>query len=571
MLFVYNKTMVNNNTPPKEVLSVRGLVARRMEQLEDSKRILTMGQSDYKLTLKSFSDSVASFSEMAQSSEGKLLKSDIEKLQLTSLQPIPPELASNQESVAMMHNKFRALTGAIFSGDHMPDFFAGIVKQGCDLIAAEANGLISQMNELTAFVKQHANEICGYLDKLNAGNAVDMVTKIVNSAEEITAKSQDMYLQLVKTFNSAKATNGFSDTMLDSVMQQADSLINLFGTDFGKNPAMSSANFRNYESMLTDINYKANSLIDYGTNLPTMADKIENIDINKIYDENFSQILANGNKLISTAKSAINAAENNNAQALVQSVKSIISQATFIKGQLGQLKKRGIKGILQGGGDLVNQFNSLVATAQNFANNFPKEAMRIFQNDINTIMGITNDLAKSVNSLSRKKRPTSQEVAAIAQRLEDKNTQVTLHVGDLIAGVNGFNVPISEPATAAINALKATAPTPMDSLARGNVLTFTKAIDNPAMLTQIGQCQEAIREAMIMPGISAQEFSMLTTLLDYVNGEYERELMTSFISDLDLQTSMAVTGIDKYADEVLSPKLRLLYQYEKLRASKGGQ
>jgi len=31
---------------------------------------------------------------------------------------------------------------------------------------------------------------------------------------------------------------------------------------------------------------------------------------------------------------------------------------------------------------------------------------------------------------------------------------------------------------------------------------------------------------------------------------------------------MAITGIDKYADEVLSPKLRLLYQYEKLKASK---
>lgn len=559
--------MTSNNAPPKEVSAVRGLLARRKEQLEDARRILTLGQSDYKLTLKNFSESVAGFSAMAQSSEGKLLRSEIEKLQLTNIQPIPQELVSGNESVAMMHNKFRALTGAIFNSDYMPDFFAGMVKQGCDLIAAEANGFISQMNELTAFVKQHANEICGYLDNLNAGNAVDMVTKIANSANEITAKSQDMYLQLVKTFNSAKATNGFSDTMLDSVMQQADSLINLFGTDFGKNPAMSSANFRNYQGMLTDINYKANSLIDYGTNLPSMVDKIENIDVNKIYDENFSQILSNGNKLISTARSAISAAQSNNAQALVQSVKGIISQATFIKGQLGQLKKRSIKDIVQNGSALASQFNSLVAVAQNFATNFPKEAMRIFQNDVNTIMSITNDLARSVSSLNRKKRPTSQEVAAIAQRLEDKNTQVVLHVGDLISGVNGFNVPISEQATSAINALKSAAPTPMDSLARGNVLTFTKAIDNPAMLTRIGQCQEAIREAMTMPGITSQEFSMLTTLLDYVNGEYERELLTNFISDLDLQTSMAVTGIDKYVDEVLSPKQRLLEQYEKMRAS----
>lgn len=560
--------MANDNKTPKEVTEVKGIISRRLDALKDTKRVLTMNKGDYNLTLKNFSDSVASFSEMAQSSEGKLLKSDIENLQLTKLQPIPPELISGQESVAMMHNKFKALTGAIFGSDNLPDVFAGIIKQGCDSVAAEANALISEMNEMTSFFKTHVNEICSYLDNINTGNAISMVSKILNSANEINSATQSMYLNLVKTFNNAKSVNGFSDTALDSIMQQADSLINMLGTEAGKNPAMSSVNFRNYADSLAAINYKASNLIAYGEALPSMPDALSSIDINKIYNDNFSNILSSGNSLISMAKNAVNAAENNNAQALTQSIQSIISQASFIKGQLGQLKKRNIKNIIATGSELLNNFNALAATAENFAKNFPNEAMRIFENDINTIINVTNNLAKSFGSLNRKKPPTSEEMRKIAERLEDKNTQVTLHVGELIMGVNGFSAPISQQAVSAIAALKATAPTPLDALARGNVLTFTKTIDNPAMLTRIGQTQEALREVMVMKDITSQELSMLTTLLDFVNGEYERELMLNFVSDLDLQNGLAITSIDKYVDEILAPKQRLLDEYQKVKAAR---
>jgi len=560
--------MANDNKTPKEVTEVKGIISRRLDALKDTKRVLTMNKGDYNLTLKNFSDSVASFSEMAQSSEGKLLKSEIENLQLTKLQPIPPELMSGQESVAMMHNKFKALTGAIFGSDNLPDVFAGIIKQGCDSVAAEANALISEMADMTAFFKTHVDEICGYLDNINTGNAISMVSKILNSANEINSVSQNMYLNLVKTFNNAKSVNGFSDSALDNIMQQADSLINMLGTEAGKNPAMSSVNFRNYADSLADINYKANNLVAYGEALPGMPDALSNIDINKIYNDNFSNILSSGNSLISMAKNAVNAAESNNAQALTQSVQSIIAQASFIKGQLGQLKKRNIKNIIATGSELLNNFNALAATAENFAKNFPNEAMRIFENDINTIINVTNNLAKSFSSLNRKKPPTSEEMRKIAERLEDKNTQVALHVGELIMGVNGFSAPISQQAVSAIAALKATAPTPLDALARGNVLTFTKTVDNPAMLTRIGQTQEALREIMAMKDITSQELSMLTTLLDFVNGEYERELMLNFVSDLDLQNGLAITSIDKYIDEILAPKQRLLDEYQKVKAAR---
>jgi len=88
------------------------------------------------------------------------------------------------------------------------------------------------------------------------------------------------------------------------------------------------------------------------------------------------------------------------------------------------------------------------------------------------------------------------------------------------------------------------------------------------MLTRIGQTQEALREIMAMKDITSQELSMLTTLLDFVNGEYERELMLNFVSDLDLQNGLAITSIDKYIDEILAPKQRLLDEYQKVKAAR---
>lgn len=555
----------------QEVLQVKGLIDKRIGQLKQVQRVLTFGKSQTELVLKEFTDSLNEFVSILNSSDVNFLANEIEKIHTQTLSEIPIRELDSITAVGTMHNKFKALTASVLNSEYLPDFFQGIVKEGCDLIAAEGDNLVSGITSLKNSVTSHINEIANYLNSVEADSSKDFVNKILNNTDQIINDSQQMYTRMIKLINNIKATNGFSNNVIDEIMTNAESLINNFGTEGVKNPAIAFNNIRSYLSAVDEIDYKINSLKSYGSDLQNMKSSFENLDISKVMHESFGKIINNGSRVLSLAQSAIDAAKSGNAQALTQSVNAVISQVSYIKGMLGRMSKQNIKNVIPAFSEIESEFNNLKNTALNFVNTFPNEALRIFKNDIKTIVKVTEDLAKNISNLNAGKRPSIANILTIGTRIAQKSSEITVHIGDLLTAVKSFKPTFSEPALNAIAALKKVAPTPMEAMVKGNLLTFTRSLDNPALLTKIGACQQAINDAMKDPNITTTELGMLTTLLDFVNGEHTREIMDMFVTDLDLQKSMAVQSLDLYIKEILEPKKRLLDEYIKLVTNRKGE
>ena len=551
-----------------EVMELQGLIDKRLSQLNQVKTILNLGGSDFDLVMQDFSNALSSFTSFITNSDADFIKGELEALQKTSLSSIPVAELEGSTAIAAMHNKFKSLTASVMSSNYLPDFFQQIVKDGCDKINSECSDTIGKITTLKNNITAHAEDIKAYLDSVENNPEIDMPQKILANKDVIINDSRDMYLKMVKMFNNIKETNNFSDSLMDGVISKAESLVANLGSIQSKNPAIAASSLDGFLAELDDTQFKLENLKDYGSKLPQMADEFSNLDLSDILRENFSNILSNGNRVLRLANSAITSAESGNGQGLIQSVKEILTQVSYIKGQLGQMQKRKIKDILPTGSQIESDFNALKTAADNFTQTFPEEAMRILQSDINSIISITRQLAEPISNLARRRRPSSSEIDTITNRIGTKASDITSHMAGLITAVNAFPAGVASIATNAISALKAIAPTPMEQLAKGNVLSFKKTLDNPMLLTKIGACQESINQAMADPEIGAVELGMLTTLLDFVNGEFEREMMTNFISDFDLQKSIAIKGVDDYVTEILTPKKQLLERYKNLIAQK---
>ncbi len=555
----------------QQVLEVKGLIDKRVGQLKQTQRVLTFGKSKTELVLQEFTNELNSFVSILTSSDFDFLANEIEKIHTQKLSDVPIKELSQITAVGAMHDKFKTLTASVLNSNYVPEFFRGIVKEGCDLVAAEGNALISEVDKIKNAMTAHVGEITDYLNNIDLDANKDFVNKILNNSENIIADSRGLYTKIIKLFNNVKKTNAFSNNTIDEILANAEQLITSFGTENAKNPAIAACNIRQYLSAVNEVEYKVNNLKSYSDNLQGFKNSFTNLNLSKMMQDSFGKILANGQQVINLAQTAIGAAESGDPGALTQSVKNIVSQVSYIKGMLGQMGKRNLKNAVPALSDLEAEFESLKATAKNFIDTFPNEALRIFKNDISTIVKITEDLAKSVNSLNSGKRTGISDVLTIGARISQKASEVTVHVANLLTAVNGFTPTVSEKAINAIEALKKVAPTPLEAMAKGNMLTFTRAMDNPALLTKIGACQQAINDAMKDPNITTTELGMLTTLLDFINGEHQRELMDMFVSDLDLQKSMAVQSLELYIKEILEPKKRLLDEYIKAVSARKGE
>jgi len=547
-----------------DVTEVKSLIGKRLTHLGKVKKTLTLGTSQADLVIKSFVDSMSAFTAITGGLNMNFVKGSLEAIQKTSLAPIPVSEIEGNPAIAVMHNKFKNLTAAIFSDSYMPDFLRNIIKLGCDNTINSGNGFITNMAGLVSSIDSHAAEIANYLNVIKDAPEKDMPRKIAENGPAIVSSAQGLYLSTVKLFNSVKNTNAVSAELSNTIMSQADELVNLMGTEGSANPAISRVNVQEYLKTVSTIDDQINGLKQYGENLKTFKEEFSNLDVNKLLNDNFKNILSNGSQVITMANHAVNAAKSGNISALTQSVKSIMGQVTYLKGQVGQLSVSSLKDVFASDLPLLNDFNNLKAQAENFVNNFPNEILRSFKADINAVVGMTDNLLKSVGLTNSGKRPSASDILSIAGRIGTKSNAIISHTSDFISAVSTFKGSENDKAATALSALKAVAPTPMEALAKGNVSTFKKSLDNPMLLTKIGACQEEISKAMQIASLTAQELSKLNTLLSFVNGEAEREMMTNFVSDLDLQNSMAITGIDDIVTDTVMPMQRTLEQFIKM-------
>ncbi len=546
-----------------EVLEVKGLLDGRLKSLSYVKKTMLMNSSAAEYVLNAFIDSSLSFMSIAGSTEKEFVKQELEKIQNLSISPIPVSEIEGHPAIAVMHNKFKSISAAVFSSDYLPAFFRNIVAEGCAESANNGLGFINNILSLKGKIQQHAAEIGQYLQVLENTPSKDLPQKIIENGPGIIAAAEGMYLSTVKVFNGMKNKNAVSENLVNQVMANADNLLDLIGTEGVKNPALSAANINSYLTMVDEISYQEHDLKSYARNLLTMDSEFKNLDLGKIFNDNFKSLLGNGNQVLAMSRSIVDAAKSGNITAMSQTVRTIMSGVSALKGQLGQLKQNNLKNIFNLDTILQTDFNGLKNMAENFINSFPNEIMRSFKADVQAIVGITNQLLMPLTLTNAKRRPKSQDIIDIATRIGTKGDTITSHTTNFINGLTGFSKSTSVAAATAVDALKKVAPTPVKMLALGNVSTFKKVFDNPMLLTKIGVCQEAISKAMKDDKITNTQAGLLNSILGFVSGEHEREIQTSVTCDTDLQKSMAVQGLDSIIENEIVPMQLTLEKYIK--------
>ena len=546
---------------PPEVKEVNELLQKRIKQLKQVKTVLSLGGSDFDVVLDSFSKALTTFSGILNTADAAFVQAELFGIHSELIEPVPVEEIEGAHAIAAMHGKFKSLVGAVFNSDYLPDFFQDVIKDGTDIIASDSLSVIDKIKQMKELIINHATDLENYLDHIAAHPEDSVPDKIINQAAALKNNSTSMYLEVVKLFNNMSVTNDFSIQNAQRVMAYGQELLAILGNASGKNTSVSTKSLENMETLLQEAEFGLNDLKSYATNMQTIDAQTKAIGMAKMYEDSFRQILTRGREILDLTSGAVTAAKAGDSAKLTQAVTLIMKDVAYIQGQVGQFSKKNLKDIIQVGGSFAGELATLKNQLSNFVNNFPDEDFRILSNDIKTLLDVTKKLNLPVGLLPRGKRPSSSEVNTIKNRIDTKSDSIISHVGDLISSVTQITQSGNAMAATALGALKAIGKSPIAKLSLGDAIFFTKALDNPMYLTKIGACQEAITKAMRRNGIGAVELSMLSTLLDYVAGENEREMYSNFISDLDLQKSLAIKSVDNQIKTQLNPKKLLLDQY----------
>jgi len=177
----------------------------------------------------------------------------------------------------------------------------------------------------------------------------------------------------------------------------------------------------------------------------------------------------------------------------------------------------------------------------------PVEELKTLERDMQATVAMAGNLLKGII-------PHDTAVPKLKQRMTDNFTLIESFTNAAMGAFNDFNPYYEETAAAAHKALKATAPTPMASLALGDITSFQKALINPLAITKIGPAMEELSNYLKdNTELTAMETIVANQLMDYVTQEHTRESITTYLADPDLQKAVAIQGLKQYTTKELKP------------------
>lgn len=567
---------MNNLKAGQDVTEVRSLIDKRMSQLNQTKQTLNVRDSSSNLVLKSFTNDLLSFSESlisnVSSSSIETLANDLEAIHMQSLSEIPITELNNITANGYMHSRYKALLTAIAASDYYPEFIQGALHEGCADNAAESKALAEEITAVSNEAYEYGQELADYLAAAEASQELSFAASIAANKEQLSSNSRELYLSIIKLINNVNNTNAVSATQTNSLINQADILLASLGTKGATNPALlATADVANGSSVNTmaALDHRISSLLAFADNMQNFEAGVQSLDLSKVLATTFQNMLDNGQKVIMLTDAASEAAVTDSSSGLAIAVSDIISRVSYIKGLVGQLSSQAAESVFTPDSPLVEGLGALKAEAKDFSENFPSEAYTRLKSDVATLANQAEKAASSNNSNNSSNNSASAaDIAVISERIKTNGAIVSRHLDSFSGSLGSFPGIENADALNALNAIKKTAPSPYESLKQGNMLSFTQSLDNPALLTKVGECQQAIHNAMQDPEITTVELGMLTSLLDYINGESNREIMDAFVSDSDLQRSLASQSIDTYISEVLEPQIKLLDTYIKMSSER---
>lgn len=547
-------------TLPVDVKAVRKYIDRRLDLLEQSKRLLSLATDSAELLLKDFTNVLSSFNSLLKPVDVKFFKTEMEKLYTDMIQPIPWEDMGGIDFISSIHGKFKLLTQAAMSNDQVGNFFHHLIKEGNAELGTAIQDFKDEMDSVKADVDNHVEELRSYLDEVRADPEKAIKAKLGANSEEIYSKAENMYLNIVKTYNSLKTKKDFSNNVASSISSAVDEIQTLMGTVDGKNTAVSLKSFEGILSKNTSLESRFNSIFDHIETLKNADDNfLQNVNYGDLLDDSFKQILSKGRQVLTHAKAIGQIAEGGDINKIVESVASVTKTLPFIKGIVENAKTRNLTEKILEASPNKAMFDAMKTQLQAIVK--PEEQFKRIKNDIQALVATTKNSIEGIFT-------GDNVLVTLKDRINSNISDVKGIMDTVTSALDGFSPEIGSFAKTALAALKKVAPTPLQELMRGDAESFAKSLLNPNAMTEIGRCQEQLSQMLREGAMTTLQTARATVLMNFVNGEYTRELMAGFLNDRDLQKSIALKGINSYVEKDLKPIKNVLEAF--VAANTGG-
>ena len=540
--------------PTIDTKKIQSYIDKRLNIINSAIGTLTLGENNADLVLSAFSSYLMSFLSVSSTNDASFFNTKFSEVFTKMIQPIPENELASTGITKLMHNKFTTLAQAILAHPKAHQFFHAAIKDGCHIMVKGLTDFKGDLQNLEDSFIQHLTELQPYINMLQTNPALAFSTIVGNNQAQITDMSKNLYLKLFELQASMSKYGNFASAKADEVYGIAHDLNSLLtGLAGMKNIPTSIGDLTNKLTSAGDIWAAGTALFSKIDNMVNIESKIAStIDFNSLFNSNLSKILSTGRRIKDYCAN-LSSLVDQNVNAVTTAAQEVTAMLPFIQ---GLMKSMAQKNLLQGLGTGANKnmFDTMASGLTALTK--PIDELNSLKRDVDAVFAVSKNLINGVV-------PHSTAIPTLITRMQSNFNTVKAYADAAMSLFNAYAPVIEDTAMAAFNALKATAPTPLKALSTGDVNSFQKALINPLALTQIGPIMEEISTYLGQSEeLTIEEVTIANELLDYINREHTREAITTYLSDEDLQKSVAIAGLKKFVDTDLKYPQNLVKMME---------
>jgi uncharacterized protein YukE len=524
---------------------------RRTETVDKAIKSLSLGLDKTTSTFSMFSNYLMTFSAITSASETSFFKLQFDKLYQQMIQPIPEQDLAASGMGMLSHRKFALLSQSILAHPKCADFFYAAAKDGCKIANKELQAISKRFAELKNTYDAHLAEVQPYIDMLKTNPEKALSTVIAENQDAITAKSREMYLKLFELNAALNKDKNFAAAKAGSVETAANELNALIrGAQGMANMPVNLGNIASVMEGRASLWRAAEKAFDYADSIADLTNNIKSdLSYDNLFSNNIRNLLAQG-RTIDKFCANLSTMIGSNPNALNEATRQISSMIPFIQGVMGSMGQKNMTQRLDDASPNKDMFDTLKANLGTLVK--PTEEMERLRLDMQATVAMTNSLVQGI-------LPPDNAVSTLSSRMANGFSVIDNYISQAAGIYTAFQPIIDSVAQVAYDALKKTAPTPLKSLALGDVKSYNSALINPNAITQWGQVMESMAQTMeSTANMTIAQASIVNELMDYISREHVREIMTTYLADSDTQKAVAIAGLKRYVSTDIQPIANLL-------------
>ena len=532
--------------PKIDLKKMKEFVDRREAIINKSIRTLSLGKNNTESTLNVFKGFLMSFLATQSPKDASYFSTKFSEVFTDMIQPLPAEELATTGINTLVHNKFATLAQSVLAHPMCDQFFHAAIKDGCKIMVKDITEINTMMSTMEAAFIGHLDELAPYIDTLKTNPELAFQTVVENNQPAITKLSEELYLDLFQLRASLQKHGNFSTHKVNSVEAKATELNTLLtGIDGLKSMPSSLGNLTAKLKQSENVWAQADRMMDRIDTISDVDTAIQDgIDFGSLFDKNVTKMLEDGRRVKDYCANLSTLAKGN-INGLTAAAQEVTSMLPYIRSTMMSMAQKNLKQALFQPGANRDMLDVLKTTLKTLPD--PLESFKTLERDIQGTLAMTSALMRGII-------PHDTALPKLKNRMTTNFDVVQTFTDAAMGAFNDFNPYYDDTAAAAHQALKDTAPTPLTSLALGDIKSFQQALINPLAITAIGPAMSDMSDFIKNSvGLTVVDTMRANQLMDYLTQEFTRESITTYLADPDLQKAVAIQGLNKYKKTNIKP------------------